>query len=47
MALLEASLSLLTLGIILVGDISFTNSLNSSKLQCSLYGTSYLHNATK
>lgn len=36
--------SLFTLGIMLSGDVSFTNSLSSVKLQCSLYGTSYLIN---
>jgi len=36
--------SLLTLGIMLLGDTSFTNSLSSVKLLCSLYGTSYLMN---
>lgn len=36
--------SLFTLGMMLSGDISFTNSLSSAKLQCSLYGTSYLTN---
>lgn len=42
MALAESGPSLLTLGIIFTGDMNFTNSLSSEKLQCSLYGTSYL-----
>lgn len=44
MAFAESGPSLLTLGIMFSGDRSFTNSLSSVKLQCSLYGTSYLDN---
>lgn len=42
MELADSSPSLLTLGIILSGDMNFTNSFSSEKLLCSLYGTSYL-----
>lgn len=40
--LADSGPSLLTLGIILSGDVNFTKSFSSEKLQCSLYGTSYL-----
>lgn len=43
-ALADSGPSLFTLGMMLSGDISSTNSLSSVKLQCSLYGTSYLMN---
>lgn len=42
MDLAESGPLLLTLGIMLTGETSFTNSLSSVKLLCSLYGTSYL-----
>jgi len=42
MASADSGPSLFTLGIMFSGEINCTNSLNSVKLQCSLYGTSYL-----
>ncbi|KAF7817337.1 ethylene-responsive transcription factor ERF017-like [Senna tora] len=41
-ALADSGPSLFTLGTMFSADMSFTNSLSSVKLQCSLYGTSYL-----
>lgn len=46
-ALAESGPSLPTLGITFVGDTSLTNSASSVKLQCSLYGTSYLESKVK
>lgn len=43
-ALADSGPSLFTLGTMFPGDINLTNSLSSVKLQCSLYGTSYLEN---
>lgn len=42
MALADSGPSLFTLGIMFAGDMNLTNSLSSVKLECSLYGTSYL-----
>lgn len=43
MARAESGPWLFTLGIMFTGDTSFTKSLSSEKLLCSLYGTSYLY----